>query len=46
MIVWRHCEFVDRLTEVSKLYSDCKIEIITEEFTSKTCGNCDISKKI
>ncbi len=35
-----HCKFVDRLIETSKLYSNCSVKVITEEYTSKTCSNC------
>ena len=40
MVVWNHCAFVDRLMHKSREFKRCKIEEITEEYTSKTCGCC------
>ena len=40
MTMWNHCSFVDRLVEKSREYLDCKVNIVTEEYTSKTCGCC------
>ncbi len=36
---WSHSKFIDRLTHHMHKNGK-KINIITEEFTSKTCGNC------
>lgn len=40
MAMLRHCEFVDRLVNKSREYKACKVKIVREEYTSKTCGNC------
>jgi putative transposase len=40
MAIWSHCAFVDRLVEKSREYSGCDVKIVTEEYTSKTCGCC------
>jgi len=42
MAVWSHCSFVDRLKMKSKTFSNCKVEIVKEDYTSKTCGRCGI----
>lgn len=34
------CKFVDRLIMKSKQYTNCKVEIIDESYTSKTCSKC------
>lgn len=44
MILWGHCMFVDRLIDKSREYYKCKVDIITEEYTSKTCGCCGLIK--
>jgi putative transposase len=43
MIVWKHCSFVDRLVYKSREYN-CKVIEVTEDYTSKTCGNCGYIK--
>jgi putative transposase len=40
LIYLRHCEFVDRLITKSKLYENCTIKVVKENYTSKTCCNC------
>jgi putative transposase len=40
MSIWNHCAFVDRLIEKSREYDGCNVRIVTEEYTSKTCGCC------
>lgn len=42
MAVLNHCLFVDRLISKSREFKDCKVKIVTEEFTSKTCGCCGL----
>ena len=37
---YRHCEFVDLLINKAKTYKDCKVLVVNEAFTSKTCCNC------
>jgi len=43
-IALSHCKFVDRLIMKSKHFKDCKVEVITEEYTSKTCSCCNFIK--
>ena len=45
MSLWSHCAFVDRLVDKSKEFLNCKVIIVQEDFTSKTCGNCGFIKK-
>jgi len=40
MVIWNHCAFVDRLVNKSREYLGCKVMVVTEEYTSKTCGCC------
>lgn len=44
MLVWRHCSFIKRLIEKSKLIRGCRIEVVDESYTSKTCTNCGYIK--
>jgi len=36
----RHCELVDRLINKAREYPWCKIQVVNEAYTSKTCGKC------
>ena len=36
----RHCSFVDRLLNKSKVYPSCNVIEVNEAFTSKTCSRC------
>lgn len=40
MALWNHCLFVQRLQDKSKEFKNCVVKVVTEEYTSKTCGNC------
>ena len=40
-----HCSFVDNLVNKSKQYVNCKILVVGEEFTSKTCSRCGAHNK-
>lgn len=44
MSVWRHCSFIKRLEEKTKLIRGCRIEVIDESYTSKTCTSCGYIK--
>ena len=39
MMSWSHCKFQQRLISKSREYP-CSVEIVTEEYTSKTCTRC------
>ena len=39
LYVWSHYSFRKRLIEKARFYN-CKIHVVTEEYTSKTCGSC------
>ena len=43
MMSLRHCEFVDLLISKSREYN-CKVMVVTEEWTSKTCTCCGTPK--
>jgi transposase len=36
----RHCELVDRLVDKAREYPWCKVQVVGEAYTSKTCGKC------
>ena len=36
----RHCSFVDRLLNKSKVYPNCNVIEVNEAYTSKTCSRC------
>ncbi len=40
----RHCDLVDRLINKSREIRNCKVEIVNEAWTSKTCSNCGTCK--
>lgn len=40
MLSLAHFRFRQILQEKSELYKNCTVELVTEEYTSKTCGNC------
>jgi putative transposase len=40
MATWSHYRFKQRLLHKSREYPDCRIYIVNEAFTSKTCGHC------
>jgi len=40
MLNWRHFQFRERLLHKAKEHPDCHVVITTEEYTSKTCGQC------
>ena len=47
MLSLSHFKFRQILEEKSKLYVNCQVEIVTEEYTSKTCGNCgELNEKL
>jgi len=39
LLCWSHSTFIDRLTYYCKKHG-CKLLIVQEDYTSKTCGNC------
>ena len=40
MLTWSHCEFRDRLIEKTREYPACKIYLVEEAYTTKTCTRC------
>jgi putative transposase len=40
MLTWSHYQFKQRLLDKTKEYPWCKIQIVDEDYTSKTCGYC------
>lgn len=40
MVTWAHYRFRQRLILKAREYPNCHILIVTEEYTSKTCGRC------
>jgi len=40
IITWSHFTFRERLLNKVKEYPGCKVKLVTEEYTSKTCGSC------
>jgi len=40
MLIWSHYQFKQRLLDKTKEYPWCKIQIVDEDYTSKTCGYC------
>jgi len=44
LLTWSHYRFRQRLLLKAREYPWCKIIETTEEYTSKTCGNCGIIK--
>lgn len=36
----RHCGFVDRLVDKAREYPWCNVKVVSEAWTSKTCGRC------
>jgi putative transposase len=44
ILTWSHFRFKQRLLSKVREYSQCKVKIVTEEYTSKTCGNCGVIK--
>ena len=40
MLTWSHYLFRQRLISKSERYPWCKVLVTTEEYTSKTCGEC------
>jgi len=40
MLTWSHYRFRQRLIHKAREYPGCRIMIIDEHYTSKTCGNC------
>jgi len=40
MLTWSHYRFRQRLLHKAKLASHCQVHVVTEEYTSKTCGKC------
>ena len=40
MMNWTHYLFKQRLLYISSRYIDCKVHIVDESYTSKTCGKC------
>src|ERR1043166_5729872 len=42
MMTWSHYRFRQYLFHKSREYPWCKVVICTEEYTSKTCGSCEV----
>jgi putative transposase len=42
MLTWSHYSFRQRLLHKAREFPGCHIHIATEEYTSKTCGQCGI----
>jgi putative transposase len=40
MLTWSHHAFQQRLISKAREYPWCKVLIVDENYTSKTCGNC------
>ena len=40
LLSWSHWKFQQRLIQKAREYPWCKVCIITEEYTTKTCGRC------
>lgn len=40
IITWSHFTFRHRLLNKVKEYPLCRVKLVTEEYTSKTCGSC------
>jgi putative transposase len=40
MLTWSHYSFQQRLIHKSSQYPNCHVEMMTEEYTSKTCPEC------
>jgi len=40
MATWSHYRFKQRLLHKSKEHPDCRVYIVNEAYTSKTCGHC------
>lgn len=40
MVTWSHYRFKQRLIEKSREHPWCKVVIVNEAYTSKTCGSC------
>jgi putative transposase len=40
IITWSHFTFRERLLNKVKEYPLCKVKLVTEEYTSQTCGSC------
>jgi putative transposase len=45
MLTWSHYSFRQRLISKAREYPWCNVILTTEEYTSKTCGNCGIVKE-
>ncbi len=45
VLTWSHYRFKQRLLSKAREYPWCKVIETTEEFTSKTCGNCGTIKE-
>lgn len=42
MLCWSHFSFKQRLLSKSEHYPKCNVHVVTEEYTSKTCGICGL----
>jgi putative transposase len=40
-----HCEFLERLKTKVNTYENRRLFVVTEHYTSKTCGNCGLLNK-
>ncbi|KAJ8098437.1 putative transposase DNA-binding domain-containing protein [Lipomyces tetrasporus] len=40
MATWSHYRFQQRLLDKAREYKSCKVVLVSEEYTSKTCGRC------
>jgi transposase len=45
MVVFRHCEFVKCLLNKQREYPWCRVKVVSETYTSKTCTNCGYLKQ-
>lgn len=45
MLQLKHYQFKERLKEKCRMTKSCRLEIVTEEYTSKTCGSCGFLKE-
>jgi len=39
-MTWSHFTFKERLLNKVREYPGCKVKLVTEEYTSMTCGSC------
>lgn len=44
MSIWSHYTFKQRILWKASQTTWCQVHIVTEDYTSKTCGNCGFIK--